>query len=46
MIIRGQDVAQTSSQTGIVDASVIVLSYNSQKTIRAWLPSRLRFDLK
>jgi len=39
MIIRGQDVAQTSSQTGIVDASVIVLSYNSQKTIRASLDS-------
>lgn len=38
-ILRGQDVAQASSQTGSVDASVIVLSYNSQKTIRTSLDS-------
>lgn len=38
-ILRGQDVAQTSTQTGNVDASVIVLSYNSQKTIRTSLDS-------
>ncbi len=38
-ILQGQNAAQRSSQTGSVDASVIVLSYNSQKTIRASLNS-------
>ncbi len=38
-ILRGQDIVQPSSQTGTVDASVIVLSYNSQKTIRESLDS-------
>ena len=49
-ILRGQNVVQPSSQTGIVDASVIVLSYNSQKTIRESLDSLaaqpLRFDFE
>jgi glycosyltransferase involved in cell wall biosynthesis len=38
-ILRGQKVAQPSNQAESVDASVIVLSYNSQKTIRESLNS-------
>ncbi len=38
-MLRGQNIAQPSGQTGSVDASVIVLSYNSQKTIRTSLDS-------
>ena len=38
-ILREQNVTKPSGQTGSVDASVIVLSYNSQKTIRTSLES-------
>lgn len=38
-ILHRENIVQPSSQTGTVDASVIVLSYNSQKTIRESLDS-------
>ena len=38
-ILQSENIVQSASQTGSVDASVIVLSYNSQKTIRASLNS-------